>query len=140
MELLMGDIATTIATEALDLQIELNSITKTLDEKKERLRELANGQTLQVVVENLGKVNITAPRVGTQKVELNINEDKVQKIPELRDKLIEKGIAKQVLIVDKDKLLAVSELKEKLISKGFVQEQIKMISAAKASVRIQPNV
>jgi hypothetical protein len=140
MELLMSDIAITIATEALNIQIELDNIAATLEEKKEQLRELAGGKTKQIVVENLGKINITAPRVGSQKVELNINEDQIQKVPDLRDKLIEKGIAKQVLVINKDKLLAAPGLKEKLVSKGFVQEQVKTISAAKASVRIQPNV
>jgi hypothetical protein len=131
---------TEIATEALKLQIQLNIITIELETQKDILRELANSKTMRIVVEDLGKIDVTVPRVGSQKVELNINEEKLQKIPELREKLIEKGIAKQVLVVDEAKLIAAPDLKQKLIDKGLVQEQVKMVSAAKASVRIQPNV
>jgi len=129
-----------IATSALNLQIQLDTITAELEEQKEVLRQLADNKVLRIVVENLGKIDITAPRVGTQKIELEINEDKLQKVPALRQALIAKGVAKEVLAVDKDKLIAAPELKQKLIDKGIITEQTKMVSAAKASVRIQPNV
>ena len=102
----MDEIATKIATEALKLQIQLNIITAELELQKETLRELANSKIMRIVVDNLGKIDVTVPRMGSEKVELDINEERLQKIPELREKLIEKGIAKQVLVVDRDKLIA----------------------------------
>jgi hypothetical protein len=129
-----------IATLALNLQIQLNAVTAELEAQKELLRQLANNKVLHLTVENLGKIDVTAPRVGTQKIELEINEEKLQKVPALRQALIAKGVAKEVLAVDKDKLIDAPELKQKLIDKGIITEQTKMVSAAKASVRIQPNV
>ena len=135
----MDEATKTIATEALNLQIELNALTTVLDNKKEELRKLANDKVMHIVVPGLGKIDITVPRVGKLKVELDLNEEKLQQVPALRQLLIDKGIAKEVLVVDIDKLITAQELKQKLIHKGVVQERISKVSAARASVRIQPN-
>jgi hypothetical protein len=128
-----------IATEALNLQIELNALTDVLDNKKEELRKLADDKVMHIVVPGLGKIDITVPRVGKLKVELDLNEEKLKQVPALRQLLLDKGIAKEVLVVDIDKLITAQELKQKLIHKGVVQERISKVSAARASVRIQPN-
>lgn len=135
----MDEATKIIATEALNLQIELNALTTVLDNKKEELRKLANDKIMHLVVPGLGKIDITVPRVGKLKVELDLNEEKLKQVPALRQLLIDKGIAKEVLVVDIDKLITAQELKQKLIHKGVVQERISKVSAARASVRIQPN-
>ena len=129
-----------LAREAIGLQIELDEISDRLNEKKEELRDLANGKTMNIIVEGLGKVDVTEPRAGTDKVTFTFDEDKLTKIPDLRKKLVEKGVAKEVLVIDDEKLGKIPELKQKLLEKGVMAEKIKKISAAKASVRIKPNV
>lgn len=136
----MNEIAKQVAREALELRIEADQINEKLEEKKEELRNLADGGKMQVEISGLGTVSVLPPRVGTQKIELNINEDKLAKIPELRQKLIDLGIAKETVVVDKNKLEESVVLKRKLIEKGIVQEEIKMVSAAKAAVQMKLNV
>lgn len=102
-----------VATQALELQKQINTLTTQLGEKKDELRDIANGNKLEIIIEDLGKVNISTPREGSEKVVLTFDEDKLRQIPELKAKLLEKGIAK---------------------------EDIKHIAAAKASVTIKPNV
>ena len=129
-----------LAKEALQLQLELDKITEKLDEKKEELRSLANGKKLNIVVEGVGKVDVTEPRAGSDKVVLSFDEDKLGKVPELRKKLVESGVAKEVLVINDEKLDKIPALKVKLLEKGVMTEEIKKVSAAKASVRIKPNV
>lgn len=138
----MNEAIEQVAKEALELRIEADRINRRLEWKKEELRKFADGDKLQVEISGLGVINVTQPRIGTQKIELNINEDKLAKIPELRQKLIDLGIAKEtvVVVVDKYKLEESVVLKRKLIEKGIVQEEIKMVSAAKAAVQIKLNV
>ena len=107
------NVAQELAREALELQVRANELVARLDEKKEELRSLANGKKLNVVVEGLGKIDVTEPRAGSESVVLVVNEEKLNETPELRAKLIQKGIAK---------------------------EEVKKTPAAKASVRITPNV
>lgn len=128
-----------VATEALHLQIQLTKITADLEVSKEKLREIADNKTLHLIVENLGKIDVTIPRIGGQKTTISINEKKTIP-PELRKKLIETGVAKEILVIDNEKLQTMqSDLVQKLIQKNILQEQITKVSAAKAAVRIQPN-
>ena len=128
-----------VATEALHLQIQLTKITADLEISKEKLREIADNKTLHLIVENLGKIDVTIPRIGGQKTTISINEKKTIP-PELRKKLIETGVAKEILVIDNEKLQTMqSDLVQKLIQKNILQEQITKVSAAKAAVRIQPN-
>ena len=129
-----------LAREAISLQVELNKISDRLDEKKEELRDLANGKIMNIIIEGLGKVDVTEPRAGADKVTFTFDEDKLTEIPNLRKKLVEKGVAKEVLVIDDEKLGKIPELKQKLLEKGVMAEKIKKVSAAKASVRIKPNV
>lgn len=128
-----------VATEALHLQIQLTKITADLETSKEKLREIADNKTLHLVVENLGKIDVTIPRIGGQKTTISINEKKTIP-PELRKKLIETGVAKEILVIDNEKLQTMqADLVQKLIQKSILQEQTTKVSAAKAAVRIQPN-
>lgn len=102
-----------VAAEALELQKKIDGLSKQLEEKKEELRDIANGNKIEIVIEGLGKVNVSSPREGSEKVILTFNEERLQKSPELKAKLIEAGVAK---------------------------EEIKKIAAARASVTIKPNV
>lgn len=102
-----------LAKDALQLQAESARICKQLEDKKEELRKVADGQTVEIIVKGEGKVNITAPRAGSQEKFLKVNMD----------------------------LLQVNvELKKKLMEKNILTEETKVISAAKASVTIKPNV
>jgi len=107
------NVAQELAREALELQVQANGLAARLDEKKEELLSLANDKKMNILVEGLGKVDITEPREGSESVVLVFNEEKLNESPELRAKLIQKGIAK---------------------------EEVKKQSAARASVRITPNV
>lgn len=102
-----------VATQALELQKQIDGLTKQLNEKKEELRDIANGNKLEVTIEGLGKINVSTPRSGSEKVVLTFDEKRLAAIPELKSKLIEKGIAK---------------------------EEIRKTPDAKASVTIKPNV
>lgn len=102
-----------VATQALELQKQINELANQLNDKKDELRDIANGNKIEITIEGLGKVNVSSPREGSEKVVLTFDEDRLKQIPELKAKLLEKGIAK---------------------------EEIKKTPAAKASVTIKPNV
>ena len=102
-----------LAKAALDLQVKSVELAAELDAKKEELRDLANGKKMHIVVEGLGKVDITEPRDGSEKVVMIFDEERLKGMPELRAKLIEKGVAK---------------------------EDVKKTAPARASVRLKPNV
>lgn len=107
------DVREIVATQALELQKQIDHLSKQLEEKKEELRDIANGNKMELVIEGLGKVNVSTPREGSEKVILTVNEERLKKSPELKAKLIEVGIAK---------------------------EEIKKTAPARASVTIKPNV
>jgi len=136
----MTDLQIEVARKALELHIECSRITEQLEKKKDELRQLAGGKKLNIVVDGLGKIDVTEPRAGSVEPIVSIVEEKLLKSPELRQRLISIGIAKEVLVVDHAKLGEMPELKQKLMDKGIVCEEMKKVSAAKASVRIQPNV
>lgn len=102
-----------IATQALNLQAQINELTSKLNDKKDELRDIANDNKMEIVVDGIGKVNVSTPRAGGERIVLTFDEKRLAQIPELKSKLIEKGVAK---------------------------EEVKKIPAAKASVTIKPNV
>ena len=102
-----------IARAALTLQAQINQFTEQLKTRKEELRNLANGQKKEIVVEGVGKVNISAPFAGSETPILVFDEERLNQSPDLRKKLIEKGVAK---------------------------EDIKKVPASAAKVTIKPNV
>ena len=102
-----------VATEALELQRQVDKLLGELEAKKDELREIANGNKLEIVIEGLGKINVSTPREGSEKVILTVNEERLSKSPELKAKLIEAGVAK---------------------------EELKKVAPARASVTIKPNV
>lgn len=102
-----------VARDALNLFIRSQELTKELNEKKTELRGLANGQKKEITVVGLGKINISAPFEGSETPILVFNEERLNGIPELRVKLIEKGVAK---------------------------EDVKKVPATAAKVTIKPNV
>jgi hypothetical protein len=102
-----------VATEALEIQKQITELTKKLDGIKDDLRGIANGNTLEVVIPGLGKVNVSTPREGSET---------------------------SVLVFDEDKLAVVPELKQKLLDKGIARMEVKKVAPAKASVTIKPNV
>lgn len=86
-----------VARSAIELQIQLDNIQKKLNEQKEELRSMANGHKKEIIVEGVGKVNISTPFGGKESKILIFNEEKLDKFPELKSKLIEKGVAKEEL-------------------------------------------
>lgn len=84
-----------IATEALAIQKQLNQLNDQLSKIKETLRELAQGKTKEIVVDGVGRVNISIPFAGSETDILVLDERKLIDDPELRQRLVEEGIAKQ---------------------------------------------
>ena len=102
-----------IAHSAITLQAQINQLTKQLDVRKKELRDFANGQKREIVVEGVGKINISAPFGGSETPILVFDEERLNQSPDLRKKLIEKGVAR---------------------------EDVKKVSASAAKVTIKPNV
>lgn len=102
-----------VATEALDLKVQIDALNKELDARKEQLRQFANKDLLEITVDGKGKVRVSKPRDGSEE---------------------------QVLVVNEAKLNSVPELKTKLLEKGVIQKTTKKVAAAKASVTVEPNV
>lgn len=102
-----------LASEAIELQTQIKELGERLDHTKAQLREVADGQKMEIRVPGKGIVNVTTPRDSSEKYELKINEDKLNTAP---------------------------ELKKKLIDKDIIYENFKTIPGASASVRIQVNV
>lgn len=102
-----------VARAALDLQARMNELKTELDARKEELRGLANGKKKEIVVEGIGKINVSAPFEGSETPILVFDEERLNQIPELRAKLIDKGVAK---------------------------EDVKKVPATAAKVTIKPNV
>ena len=112
----MSTIAATeqeIAQSALDLHSRLGELQTEMNAKKEELRGLANGQKKEIVVEGVGKINISAPFDGSETPILVFNEEKLTPHPEIRQKLIDKGVAR---------------------------EDVKKVPATAAKVTIKPNM
>ncbi len=103
----------TLATEALALKVQLEVLNKSLEDKKEELRQLANGEALEIEIKGQGVVRVTKPRAASQETIIVINEDKLDKAQDLREKLLQKGV---------------------------LERKIKKSPPAKASVVIEPNV
>ena len=110
---MVDDAREVLASEAIILQTELNAIKAKLEAKKQQLRVFAVGERLSIDVPNLGNVSITAPREASESIKLIIDEDRVNQVDGLKKMLIDKGVAR---------------------------EETKIIAAAKASVRIKPNI
>lgn len=102
-----------LARSALSLQADINKFTEQLKARKEELRDLANGHKKEIVVEGVGKINISAPFGGSETPVLIFDEERLNQSPELRKKLIEKGVAK---------------------------EDVKKVAPSAAKVTIKPNV
>lgn len=102
-----------IGIKAIDIQAEMNALKSKLDSVKSELREFANGSKKEIQVEGYGKINISSPFGGSEKPILVFDEERLNQSPDLRKKLIEKGIAK---------------------------EDVKKVAATKAKVTIKPNV
>jgi hypothetical protein len=109
----VDNIGQELASAALDLQTEMEELQTRLEAKKEELRDLANGQKLNIEVAGKGRVDVTEPRDGSEIVKFVIDEERVAQVTGLRAMLVEKGVAK---------------------------EETKQVPPAKASVRIKPNV
>ncbi len=86
-----------VAANALTIKAQVDELTKGLDACKEQLRQLANGELLELVVEGKGKVLVTKPRDGSEKIVLEVNETKLNASKDLKAKLLEKGVLKQTI-------------------------------------------
>jgi hypothetical protein len=102
-----------IAREVLKIYRQIEELKKPLENYKDSLRDIANGETIDIIIEQLGKVSITKPRAPSEKTVLEINETKIN---------------------------ANKELKKILLDKGIITEEIVKTQASKASVNIKPNV
>jgi hypothetical protein len=102
-----------VAAEALKLQKQINEITALLEVKKTELRKIANGSKFEIIVEGVGKINVSSPSMGSESTVLTLDIDRLKSVPELRQKLLDKGI---------------------------IREEIKKSSPSTARVTIKPNV
>ena len=102
-----------IAREVLKIYKQIEDLKKPLEDYKDSLRTMANGEKIDIIIEQLGKVSITKPRDQSEKTIIEINESKINANKELKKVLLDKGI----------------------ITEGIVKTQ-----ASKASVNIKPNV
>jgi hypothetical protein len=102
-----------IAKEVLKIYKQIEDLKVPLEAYKDSLRDMANGQILDIVIDSLGKVSITKPRESVEKIILGLNESKIN---------------------------ANKDLKKMLIDKGIITEETTKTSPAKASVNIKPNV
>lgn len=102
-----------LARRAIDAQIAFNNAKDSLDALKEELREIANNDKIQIIVENHGTVSVSVPYPGKETTVLVFDHDKLNQLPDIKKKLIEKGIA---------------------------VEEIKKVPASSAKVTIKPNV
>lgn len=105
--------AAELARELLEIQSQINVLTVQLDAKKDEMREIANGNKMVTTVEGVGIVSVTAPREGSEKL---------------------------IIVLDEDRLTSVPDLKAKLMEKAIIKEEIKKSPPAKASVTIKLNV
>jgi hypothetical protein len=102
-----------IAADTLDVKSKMDVLNRELDAKKELLRQFANGDNFEIVVEGKGKIRVSKPREAKEEEILVVNETKLNEVPDLKDKLIQKGV---------------------------IKKEIKKSSAAKASVIVEANV
>jgi len=102
-----------LAQRAIGIQADMNALKAQLDSMKSELRIFANGSKKEIQVEGYGKINVSAPFGGSETPILVFDEERLNQSPDLRKKLIEKGIAK---------------------------EDVKKVAASKAKVTIKPNV
>ncbi len=100
-----------LGLEVLKLHMKQIVIQEQLDKKKEELRRIAEGETLRIEVGDHGSILITEPRGRSSKTVLTINEEKLNKTPDLRNMLL---------------------------SKKILKEETKVIPAARAAVKISP--
>jgi len=107
------DVNSELAESALNIQNQINKLNKELDAKKEELRTIANGNKMEIIVPEIGKVTVSSPRDGSERTVMVFNEERLKESPVLRKKLLDKNI---------------------------IKEEIKKVSPAKASVSIKPNV
>lgn len=84
-----------LAAEAIQLYSEISRLTEQLTRLKESLRDLADGHTKEIIVDGLGRVHISAPFAGSETAILVLDESKLSLTPDLRDKLLNDGIARQ---------------------------------------------
>lgn len=112
-EIILDDeISIGLAREAINLKQQIDELTKSLDSKKEELRQLADSRKLKIVAAGLGIILVSAPRSESRKSTLVFNEKRLENIPELKKRLID--------------------------SQVLVYEDV-ITPAAKASVTIKPN-
>lgn len=90
-----------IAKEVLKIYKQIEELQKPLEAYKEDLREIANGDNLDIIIEALGKVSITKPRDSVEKTVMEINETKINANKDLKKLLLEKGIVKEETIKTK---------------------------------------
>lgn len=84
-----------LASDAIDIQRQLNQLNERLSKVKEALRELAKGSTKEILVDGAGKVSISVPFAGSEIEILILDELKLNDQPDLKQRLIDEGIAKK---------------------------------------------
>jgi hypothetical protein len=86
------------ARSAIELSKQIEALAILLDQQKLLLRQYADGQSMEVKVEGLGKVSVSKPRLGGAKTgtKIEINLDVLEKNQELKAKLIERQLLKEV--------------------------------------------
>lgn len=102
-----------VCIELIKLHKSIEDLKKPLEEQKDILRGLIDGETKEVSIDGYGKVLVSKPREKSEKEVLVLNEEKLNKS---------------------------QELLKLLFSKDIIIKKTVVTSAAKASVTIKPNI
>lgn len=91
------DTVNEIVTKLLDLQQRYDIISGEIEQQKKEIRNIANGEKMEISIPGSGSVTVSKPRKGgvVTGVSLSIDEERLNSVPDLRHKLLEKGILKE---------------------------------------------
>jgi hypothetical protein len=84
-----------MAKTALELYAKYTKIGEELEATKVLLRSAAGGSKKEIIVEGLGKINISAPSAGSTRTVLVLDEEVLAKAADLKNKLLEKGVIRK---------------------------------------------
>lgn len=100
-----------LATKAIVIQKQMNELAEQLSKLKQSLRDIAAGSTKEIIIEGIGKISISIPFAGSET---------------------------EILVLNHDKLKLQSELKQKLLDDGVAMLDVKRVPACAAKVTIRP--
>lgn len=87
-----------VCSQILDLQGEIDALTDELNELKVQVRAWAGGETWTCDVPGKGSILVSKPRETPEYVATKLNEEKLNEFPDLRKKLLEKGLITETVV------------------------------------------